>query len=404
MHDLLRIEGREMLSLLQRYIAINTAYPDPDYRSCIALFKKQANDDGFMVQEIVLPSGNSVFIITLEGRSKDLPSLALNHHMDVVPVSDAALWESPPFQAHVKDGLIYGRGTQDCKGLGVVHYEALRAFKRMVGIPDRTVHCIMVPDEERGGFCGTKEFIEHSLFPSLNIGYLLDEGMPSGNDDELLVKVDERTPIQIEVTSVGDAAHASGLIRDNCAHRMIAFLHTITVLHGEQQTRSLTIDAGRCISMHITSLATDSAVLNMIPSNTKATIDVRIPSTLTIDEGIIMLNELVAKHEGISYRVLATSYDRMVPTSNRSSFYGIVKDSVIAHGLRVREFVFEATTDARFYSHRGIQTLGLTPFTSTPNLHGTNECITLLDLEQGKTIFETLLHALCMNGNGKDMI
>ena len=38
-----------MIMLLQQYLAINTAYPHPDYHAAIALFKKQAIKDGFLV-------------------------------------------------------------------------------------------------------------------------------------------------------------------------------------------------------------------------------------------------------------------------------------------------------------------------------------------------------------------
>ena len=67
------------------------------------------------------------------------------------------------------------------------------------------------------------------------------------------------------------------------------------------------------------------------------------------------------------------------------------------HGFNPKPFAFEATTDARFYSHKGIQAIGFTPFTVTPNLHGTNEYIHITDLTQAIAIFYNFLHAFCMN-------
>src|SRR3990167_7796384 len=182
-----------MIHLLKEYLAINTAHPHPDYQAVVALFKKHAFKDGFLVSELTLPSGNPVVIITLQGSSQELPALALNHHMDVVPADNGDEWISPPFAGAVYNNVIYGRGTQDCKGLGVAQYAALKQLKQSGSEPLRTIHCIIVPDEECGGFYGTKEFVEHPLFPSLNIGYVLDEGMPSSNNKDLLIKIDERT-------------------------------------------------------------------------------------------------------------------------------------------------------------------------------------------------------------------
>lgn len=41
-------------------------------------------------------------------------SILLNSHMDVVPVFEE-YWIVPPFSGEIRDGKIYGRGTQDMK-------------------------------------------------------------------------------------------------------------------------------------------------------------------------------------------------------------------------------------------------------------------------------------------------
>ncbi len=386
-----------MITLLQKYLTINTAHPHPDYQAVIALFKQQALEDGFLVTEVVLPSGNPVLIITLQGSSHELPALALNHHMDVVAADNINEWLFPPFCATIDKDIIYGRGTQDCKGLGVAHYAALKMLQQYNPTPARTVHCILVPDEEIGGFHGTKEFIEHPLFASLNIGYVLDEGMPSGHHQELLIKTNERTPLQIRVTSSGSQSHASVLSHDNCIHTLTRFLATITTAHQEQQKLLSCHQAGDLMSMHITSLSTNTNMLNVIPSQAHATIDIRIPSHMSLDDGVAFIDLVVEKHPSITYEILATSTERCKPIDRTSTFYQTVVDIIARHGLRPKPYTFEATTDARFYSHHGIQALGFSPFTSPPNLHGTNESISITDFAQGITILYDFLRAFCTN-------
>ena len=43
-------------------------------------------------------------------------SLVVNGHIDVVSAGDVSAWTSPPFEADVRDGRIYGRGAVDMKG------------------------------------------------------------------------------------------------------------------------------------------------------------------------------------------------------------------------------------------------------------------------------------------------
>ena len=49
----------------------------------------------------------------------------------------------------------------------------------------------------------TKEFVETPQFKQLNIGFIVDEGHASGNKKLLDIKVAERKPIQVLVTSTG---------------------------------------------------------------------------------------------------------------------------------------------------------------------------------------------------------
>ena len=51
--------------------------------------------------------------------------------MDVVP-TDPSRWARDPFGAEIADGNIWGRGTMDMKGLGVVQLMAFLSLKRQV--------------------------------------------------------------------------------------------------------------------------------------------------------------------------------------------------------------------------------------------------------------------------------
>ena len=69
-------------------------------------------------------------------------------HLDVVPEGNLALWETDPFEGVVKDGVIYGRGSQDDKGPTIA---ALYAFKAVLDagmVFNKRIRFIFGTDEE----------------------------------------------------------------------------------------------------------------------------------------------------------------------------------------------------------------------------------------------------------------
>ena len=384
-----------MRTLLQEYISIDTSAAR-NYDRVVDLFRERAYRDGLSASSFVLPSGYPVLIVTLPGSDPSLPALALNHHMDVVPAFEHEGWVANPFSGVCVDDTIVGRGAQDMKGVGVVHYAALCAFKKVVERPRRTIHLLMVPDEERGGFKGVKEFVEHPLFETLRIGYVLDEGLPSGDPNRLLIKIAERTPLQIRITSTGTSSHSSFVRAHNAAHVLVSFLRVLGVYH-ERELDTLAAKApGLIVSYHITSLTAGYVgVLNMIPAQAEATLDIRVPPSVACNVVLQQLDDLCREFPTIRYDVLATSAERCGIVSEQNVLYQTLADAINQEGCKSESLYFEATTDARFYAHRGIVSLGFTPFTIKPNLHGVNEAVTCKDLELGKRIFLSFLTSFC---------
>lgn len=71
-------------------------------------------------------------------------------HMDTVDVGDEKAWTYPPFDAHIANGRLYGRGAADNKGGIAAAFGALLALKRRREELERAVHLVCVPDEESG--------------------------------------------------------------------------------------------------------------------------------------------------------------------------------------------------------------------------------------------------------------
>ena len=61
------------------------------------------------------------------------PTILFYGHYDVQPVDPLELWESPPFEATVRDGEIYARGAADDKGQVFMHCKAIEAYFKTEG-------------------------------------------------------------------------------------------------------------------------------------------------------------------------------------------------------------------------------------------------------------------------------
>lgn len=392
----------QMISFLQNYIQIDTTHPTPNYNDALSFLKKHAQRDDFLYQEVPLPSGRTAAIITLPGTDSRLPALALNHHMDVVPVPNENDWISPPFAGAIHDDQMVGRGVQDMKGIGAIHYFALKSLKQKGIQPKRSIHIFAVPDEEIGGFTGTKEFVETEIFKQLNVGYLIDEGHSSGDTRVLDFKVAERKPLQVTITSKGELAHGSKLHCTNAIHELTSFLNEIIALHKESQQKSQSAEPGRLLATNITSLTAGARkrnghiALNVVPDCAQATIDIRVPATMKVADAQKLLEEKLKQFPTLSYTIEAQAMEEPELGDYQTELYHALAKTVKQFGFKERPHFFEGASDLRFYLVRNIQGIGFTPFTVEDNIHGTNEAVPVNELIRGKQIIEQFLLDFCL--------
>jgi acetylornithine deacetylase len=78
-------------------------------------------------------------------------SLILNGHIDVVPAGPLDMWDTPPFEPHVADGWLYGRGGGDMKAGLASNLFALDALRACGVAPAADVFYQSVVEEECTG-------------------------------------------------------------------------------------------------------------------------------------------------------------------------------------------------------------------------------------------------------------
>src|SRR6476646_6267049 len=78
------------------------------------------------------------------------PTILFYGHYDVQPVDPVNLWDSPPFEATIRDGEIYARGAADDKGQVFMHLKAIEAHLKNGGKLPVNLKLIIEGEEEVG--------------------------------------------------------------------------------------------------------------------------------------------------------------------------------------------------------------------------------------------------------------
>jgi succinyl-diaminopimelate desuccinylase len=87
------------------------------------------------------------------------PNLCFAGHTDVVPVGDAASWDSGPFEAALAGGMLVGRGAADMKGGIAAFIAAVGQYLEAHGPPPGSLSFLITGDEEGPAIDGTKKLL-----------------------------------------------------------------------------------------------------------------------------------------------------------------------------------------------------------------------------------------------------
>ncbi len=141
---------------------------------------------------------------TIYGKNRDR-TIWIISHMDTVPVGDISKWDSDPFDPVVKDGKIYGRGTEDNGQSLIASMYAAKAIIDSGEKPDYNYSVVFVADEETGSKYGIQHLVKLGLFKKDDLVIVPDHGVPEGNE----IEIAEKSIYWVKVTTYGKQAHSS---------------------------------------------------------------------------------------------------------------------------------------------------------------------------------------------------
>jgi acetylornithine deacetylase/succinyl-diaminopimelate desuccinylase-like protein len=407
------------LEFFQSYVRIPSVNPPADTTAAANFVKAYLEANGIPVRLLVSgPNGQTNLLARLAGRDRSKKPLLLLNHLDVVPV-DRGAWKTDPFAAVIQDGMIWGRGTMDMKGIGTQHIMALAAMKKAGVVPARDIVMLSTADEETDGILGVRWMIKNH-FPEIDAEYVLDEGGFGSREilakDKLVfgVAVGEKMSVWLRVRARGTAAHGSQPIPDNANVTLVTALQKAIALPasprphpvveemirniGGELARNKYTAAIQANTASLTSLASgvgSPAKINVIPSAAEATIDCRLLPGVNPAE---FISEMKARINDPRISIeLVTIPDDPGASNSRTPLFEAIRKAILKHhpGAVVTPMLVPHGTDSVKLRMKGLTAYGLTPMvldlSTAGSMHSDQEHIPVSEFLKGIRIFYDLL-------------
>jgi acetylornithine deacetylase/succinyl-diaminopimelate desuccinylase-like protein len=393
----------ETLRHYQALLRLDTQNP-PGNEHLVADYLKDVLDrEGIPARTFAKDPMRSNVVARLKGSGSKRPLLVMGHS-DVVTV-DLAKWKHPPFSATREDGYVYGRGATDDKDNVAAGLMTMLLLHRSKVPLDRDVIFLSEAGEE-----GTTEvgiaFMVAEHFDEIDAEYCLAEGgiVPRVAGKYLYAGVDttEKVPRGIELIAHGTAGHGSVPLASNAIVHLAAAvaklgawrpeirlnettrayftrlaelvppdiaLHYQGVLSDDPKTRQAADDwLFEHQPLHSSMLRTSLSPnifqggyrSNVIPSEAKATLDVRaLPDEdpaafLAQVEAIVADPAIEVRFSGQSTRPSG------VPTALDSELFQAVTAAVKrVYDVPTIPMLLTAATDMAQLRARGVQCVGI---------------------------------------------
>ncbi len=417
----------EATELLVEYLQIDTSNPPGNESVAVDFIERVLSANGIASERADSTPGRS----NLYARLGPAGGVTLLNHTDVVPV-ERQFWDVEPFGGLVRDGMVWGRGALDMKGMGVIELLTFLLVQRTGMKLRRGLSFLAVADEEAGSEFGMKWVQEHRR-AWMETDLVINEGSyglsgAGGNGTPIFqFAPTEKVPYWLRLTVRGRPGHGSVPHGDNCAEHLIAALERVR--NWEQPLRVTPILRAQALEMAhagAPGATSDQAILasasrhaavrarltntislttltsgikaNVIPAEASATLDCRLLPDVVPAEFLAELRKVI-KDERVQITIL-NEYTGST-SELEGEFVSIVRDVIgeYAEGAHLVPEMTTGFTDSRIYRREGIQAYGFVPCLVRPEelagVHGHNERISIENLRLGIQVLYEVVRRLC---------
>ncbi len=206
----------ETLQHFQALVRINSADPGGSEKPVAEYVRQVLEKEGVPAKLLASDPNRPNVVARIRGNGKKRPLLIMGHS-DTVSI-DASKWTFPPFAAVRDNAWIYGRGTVDDKDNLVASLMVMLMLKRMNVPLDRDVIFLSEAGEEGASRLGI-QFMADDHFDEIDAEYCLAEGgggtRSEGKMQFVSIQTVEKIPRGMTLTATGISGHGSIPLRTN---------------------------------------------------------------------------------------------------------------------------------------------------------------------------------------------
>ncbi len=393
--------NKETLRHFQALVQIDSTNPPGNETRVADYVKKVLEAEGIPVTLAAKDPARANVIARLKGNGAKRPLLIMGHS-DTVKV-DQAKWTFPPFSAHLDSGYVYGRGTLDDKSDLAAALMTMLLLKRSGTPLDRDVIFVSEVGEEASTGPGI-EYLVNERWPEIDAEICLAEsGGVRRRDGKLVyatVETTEKQPKGASLVAKGPAGHGSRPLRSNAVVHLAKAVEVIAAwepptkfndttryyfekLAGVSDPQSaqrykdlfnpakaaaardyLAEHEPGLYSMLHTSISPNiiqaGYQVNVIPSEARATLDIRALPGEDIDAFYAMMRKVI--NDPAVELVPETSNQRpaAAPSSISNDAYRSVEAAYRKiYGVQTLPVMSTGATDMAFLRAKGVQCYGV---------------------------------------------
>jgi len=267
------VDHEALLKLTTEMVQINSVW-DPitgtSEQGAAEHAARWAEERGFHVQLDQVAPGRPNAIVTWEagpGKRK----LMFEGHTDVVTPGDLNAWHYNPFGAEIKDGRMYGRGTNDTKGNLCAMLVAMDALKRSgITLSGSIVGGVLCDEEDQ--MLGVQDFIRRGHADDVT-GAIICEPQDG------LVCTSQKGAVRARYSISGRMSHGamplSGLNTAPALAELIKGMHRLEQAAVEQLGKNQHLGWPSFTPTVVQAPSGGAAQLNVMPSESRILVDVR---------------------------------------------------------------------------------------------------------------------------------
>ncbi|BBU58893.1 succinyl-diaminopimelate desuccinylase [Mameliella alba] len=313
-------------------------------------------------------------------------SFGFNGHTDVVPIGNPDDWTHAPFGAEIEDGFLYGRGATDMKS-GVAAFAAAAIDYVTDTPPDGALILAITGDEEGDAVDGTTALLDWMSENDEQMSVCI-VGEPTCPDHMgQMMKIGRRGSMNAHFTVTGKQGHSA------YPHRAVNPMHAMARLMDRLASHEL--DQGTehfdPSTLAVVTIDTGNPATNVIPAQTRGTVNIRFNDTHT---GAALSDWLREEAEKVD-AAFGTTTEVRIKISGESFLTppGPLSDLVsravaVETNITPEMSTTGGTSDARFVKdHCPVVEFGLVGKT----MHAVDERVEIAHVHQLKAIYTRML-------------